>query len=639
MTINKEYEAKKQALLESYDLLMLCEHIDNKDDIKLQKEQLKQEKLIISICGAIKTGKTTLLNYLLFNGEEMLPVDVTPETAKLAKISKGSSKHAEVHFLSKAEWDEYKNTPDAKEDPEIAETLANLKISDYIHDTPFSIKLYDLKDLTNYISKKSVLSPLVKNADIYIDEKVMDNIVVVDTPGLNDPCKARSEVTLNWVNKTDAMIYIMNTKQAFTKQDVDFLDEYCSHIAPEKIIIVLGQIDRANFQEVQKYIKNMSDSEDFSKRNYLKNHEPFPVSVMAAMLNKYPKKVEHAKFYQDKISPDLVKEEGYMPVLEKAINSSLMKSKGNSILNSHRNKVYSLLRDTISQIDDEIEIYKDKLDNYGKSKNEIEKKRISVEKIAQSIKEENENFEDDFDRIFLQDVENFITHKFEKERQDTIKYYETQCHNNWKKFYICLANTPVYFRERIKNTVSSVLFDNSMSQFRNQINSIYEETYNKLKLQMDDCDLCYRKFKKPILDLQKIHDRIDEMVNVELQKNILNNQRKTILFLFTKQKKSIQNLIGVVDKVIVKLYRVARVTTINEIQGDIRKQKDKYVADIMKYQEAIKGNLTDITDNLIEREKESDKIKGVINEKEDQLHEVQLLESEISTKLSNTFGE
>jgi len=130
MTINKEYEAKKQALLESYDLLMLCEHIDNKDDIKLQKEQLKQEKFIISICGAIKTGKTTLLNYLLFNGEEMLPVDVTPETAKLAKISKGSSKHAEVHFLSKAEWDEYKNTPDAKEDPEIAETLANLKISD-----------------------------------------------------------------------------------------------------------------------------------------------------------------------------------------------------------------------------------------------------------------------------------------------------------------------------------------------------------------------------------------------------------------------------------------------------------------------------------------------------------------------------
>ena len=71
MTINKEYEAKKQALLESYDLLMLCEHIDNKDDIKLQKEQLKQEKFIISICGAIKTGKTTLLNYLLFNGEEM----------------------------------------------------------------------------------------------------------------------------------------------------------------------------------------------------------------------------------------------------------------------------------------------------------------------------------------------------------------------------------------------------------------------------------------------------------------------------------------------------------------------------------------------------------------------------------------
>lgn len=105
MPINEKYDATKKVLLESYDLLMQCEHIEDKDSIPVQKEQLKQEQFIISVCGAIKTGKSTFLNYLLFNGEETLPVDVTPETAKLAKIIKGSSKHAVVHFLSKVEWE------------------------------------------------------------------------------------------------------------------------------------------------------------------------------------------------------------------------------------------------------------------------------------------------------------------------------------------------------------------------------------------------------------------------------------------------------------------------------------------------------------------------------------------------------
>lgn len=522
MPINEKYEATKNILLESYDLLMQCDPIEEKDSIPDQKELLKQEQFIISICGAIKTGKSTFLNYLLFNGEETLPVDVTPETAKLAKIIKGPSKYAVVHFLSKTEWDEYKTSPEAKKDHGIADTLANLKISDYIHDAQHSIKLDDLKDLSKYISKDSILAPLVKSADIYVDEKVMNNIVVVDTPGLNDPCKARSEVTLNWVGRTDALIYIFNAKQAFTKQDVEFLDEYCSHIAPEKIILVLGQIDRAKFQEVQEYIGNLLKSDDFGKREYLK--KPYPVSVMAAMLRKFPEKVKYADFYRDKITPELIEEEGYMPALEEAINSSLMASKGQSVLISHRNKINSLLSDTIIHIEAEIDHYNDKLDNHGKTEEEIEQKRKSVEKLARSIQQENERFEKEFDRKKTQTMKNLIVKEFERERQETRRSYEIQCQHKWQTFDICLANTPIFFRERIKNTVNNVLDHDGMTEFRDQINSLYEDTHNELKRQMDDYDLSYRGFKTPILNLQLIHDRIDEMVNTVLQREQLQNQ-------------------------------------------------------------------------------------------------------------------
>ena len=462
--------------------------------------------------------------------------------------------------------------------------------------------------------------------------------MVVDTPGLNDPCKARSDVTLNWVGKTDAMIYIFNTKQAFTKQDVEFLDEYCSHIMPEKIILVLGQSDRANFQEVQEYITNLINSEDFRKRGYLKKQKPYPISVMAAMLRNHPEKVKYADFYREKITPELIEEEGYMPALEEAINSSLMASKGQSVLVSHRNKIYSILRDTINHIEDEIARYNDRLDNYGKTKEEIEQKRKSVEKLAFSIQQESERFEKEFDRKKTEIVKNFITEKFERERQDTRKSYETQCHHYWKTFDICLANTPVFFREKIKNTVNSVLYDDCMTQFRDQINDICKDTHNQLKRQIDDYDLTFREFKTPILNLQLVHDRIDEMVNEVLQREKLQNQRKKILLLFTNQGKSIQNLIGEVDKAIADLYKDTRETTMNELERDIVAQVDKYFSNMRNFQEGVKGNLDDINYDLAEQHKEIEKIKGVIHDRKINIQQVQALQNEISAKLSKTFG-
>ena len=56
--------------------------------------------LKIGIIGRVKAGKSSLLNALLFNGENILPKAATPMTAALTIMQYGDSVRAEVDFFS-----------------------------------------------------------------------------------------------------------------------------------------------------------------------------------------------------------------------------------------------------------------------------------------------------------------------------------------------------------------------------------------------------------------------------------------------------------------------------------------------------------------------------------------------------------
>ena len=56
----------------------------------------------IALVGAIKAGKSTLINALL--GHEYASTKVTPETAALTKFRRGDRNYVKVSFYSKNEW-------------------------------------------------------------------------------------------------------------------------------------------------------------------------------------------------------------------------------------------------------------------------------------------------------------------------------------------------------------------------------------------------------------------------------------------------------------------------------------------------------------------------------------------------------
>ncbi|MBN1970180.1 MAG: dynamin family protein [Candidatus Delongbacteria bacterium] len=84
LTLKREHK-----ILNSDELRELLEKIDN-------KERLLQ----IGVVGRVKAGKSSLLNALLFEGENILPKAATPMTAALTTISYGDEFSAKADFFS-----------------------------------------------------------------------------------------------------------------------------------------------------------------------------------------------------------------------------------------------------------------------------------------------------------------------------------------------------------------------------------------------------------------------------------------------------------------------------------------------------------------------------------------------------------
>ena len=64
--------------------------------------------LVIAIVGRVKSGKSSFLNALLFDGENVLPQAATPMTAALTFIRYDEKCHAEVEFFSNGDWEGFK---------------------------------------------------------------------------------------------------------------------------------------------------------------------------------------------------------------------------------------------------------------------------------------------------------------------------------------------------------------------------------------------------------------------------------------------------------------------------------------------------------------------------------------------------
>ncbi len=187
-----------------------------------------RKDVVLAVVGQIKTGKSTLLNALLFDGEEVLPSAASPKTARLTVIQAGPRRKGLARFYSREEWAAIKKraeegdrvhseiVEDARfqlDDAEIASLLGSEKAIDQ-----------GWEELDEYVAEDGRFANLVREAEITIPHASLDGITVVDTPGLDDPIEARERQTLDFLHKADAVIVVVSPSiRWLDAKDIDLL--------------------------------------------------------------------------------------------------------------------------------------------------------------------------------------------------------------------------------------------------------------------------------------------------------------------------------------------------------------------------------------------------------------------------------
>lgn len=243
--------------------------------------------LKIGIVGGVKAGKSSFLNALLFRGRDrgrdILPKAATPMTAALTKISYSETPYAKIVFYEDKDWnailqnaatfDERLETAIANEKKRREEnakkdvwgrkiqnnlvavqgdsldqcTIERLKknIDEEFRACKELTEMADTRgvvvntllgsdqeiplsdnleaDLKEYVGAEGKYTPFVKYIELGMNEPVLKDLEIIDTPGLNDPIVSRSIVTKRFLKNCDAAFLMSFCGQFMSAQDVTFL--------------------------------------------------------------------------------------------------------------------------------------------------------------------------------------------------------------------------------------------------------------------------------------------------------------------------------------------------------------------------------------------------------------------------------
>ncbi len=259
-------------------------------DLKSYSSALLEDNrlLRLGIIGQVKSGKSSLLNLLLFDGQEILPKAATPMTASLTHIVKSDRDEIEVEYYNHKDWqeikrhaNEYAKQKATSEPPEfmrasheIVEMVENrcLKVDPYLGNIevlPAPIGELN-KRLRQLVGSEGKMTPLVKSVTIRCSQGLPD-IDIIDTPGINDPIASRSRETKNLLKHCDAVLLLSLASQFMDSTDADFFHNRVPAEGIRRRLLIGSKFDNALIGESKAYAGDLQEAKD-SIEEKLVNH-------------------------------------------------------------------------------------------------------------------------------------------------------------------------------------------------------------------------------------------------------------------------------------------------------------------------------------------------------------------------------
>ena len=358
------YQKDQATICEWYDRVVENHELLKADVGALQeaKSNLQEGRFVVAVCGEMNSGKSTLLNALLFS-EEILPSHVTTMTAKIALMegSESEAERVEATLYTRDEFNQVKEG--SKQDERSAQELAEaretaraegLKESDLLTNPARVISEDGLDKLHQFAaicSRGGTYSAYVNSVRLWADRPWLHQVTVADTPGTNDPNPVRDKITREWIERADAVVYVTFAGQAgMTGSDVKFIDEYLAHINPQRRIIAVNKCDsQPNKEAIWSHIRKIRDSDDLRMKALFGDDDQIVLvsslgGLIAAMQEVGRPLSDDLTWYERELDGKgyLEPEQHGMERLRNVIEQRIISTKGDSIIEAHQRRLDSV---------------------------------------------------------------------------------------------------------------------------------------------------------------------------------------------------------------------------------------------------------------------------------------------------------
>ena len=267
----------------------------------IQVSQQDSRKLSIGIVGAVKAGKSSFLNACIFDGEDYLPKAATPMTAALTRITYSDEPKAVIHFYSTEDWDTIVQQAEKYDEglqkayEEYEESIRQKQISQAKSGAPItyvqsmSLDEYEqcrykgasenqrgakelvhmaadpmlmdklgktdeiygdvISKLNDYVGAKGMYTPIVSYVELQVNNPKVQDLEIVDTPGLNDPIVSRSLKTKEFLRSCDVVLLLSPCSQFMDAGTVNLMASRLPNAGVREILVIGSKLDSGILNE------------------------------------------------------------------------------------------------------------------------------------------------------------------------------------------------------------------------------------------------------------------------------------------------------------------------------------------------------------------------------------------------------
>lgn len=239
----------------------------------------------VAVVGRFKAGKSFFVNELL--GRKLAGEETNPETAAVTTFRYGQHVQARVHFLPREQWTELKRLySENPKDPDVQRLanwhrfparkpgdegkehfdeakLATLEAEFIVPDGRFEdLALDDPSDNKKASAFRKALKQfttgtrphhcLVERIEITAPSSMLEQgVLLIDTPGLDDPERFRVNLTQDVVKDVDAVLFLTKSGASYGQTEKDFILSLLRRGSIKQLVFVVTQVDHTYTQHLE----------------------------------------------------------------------------------------------------------------------------------------------------------------------------------------------------------------------------------------------------------------------------------------------------------------------------------------------------------------------------------------------------